>query len=74
MNPMDTSFDNEINAFLENNKGTNKDSSCMDDESLYNYYQNDFSLQKNKNNNLNDFFGKVNANPFCYGLKEGFNL
>ena len=70
MDPMEISFDDEINSFLEINKGTHKDSSCMDEENLYDYYQNDFSFLKNKSNYQNNFFGKVNENPFCYYHKE----
>ena len=70
---MDISFDYEINdSLFENNKGTLNVSSCMEDENLYEYYQNDYLVQNNKSNRFNDFFEKVHENPF-YGHNEEKN-
>ena len=69
---MDISFDYEINdSLFENNKGAHNDSSCMEEENLYEYYQNDHLVQNNKSNGFNDFFEKIHENPFCdYNVKK----
>ena len=63
---MDISFDYEINdSLFENNKDAHNDFSCMEEENLYEYYQNDHLVQNNKSNGFNDFFEKIHENPFC---------
>ena len=60
---MDISFDHELDeSFIENNKGTHNDSSCMEDEILNEYYPiNNFSFLNSKGNNHNMFHINENA-------------
>ena len=60
---MDISFDHELDeSFIENNKGTHNDSSCMEDEILNEYYPiNNFSFLNSKENNHNMFHINENA-------------
>ena len=60
---MDISFDHELDeSFIENNKGTHNDSSCMEDEILNEYCPiNNFSFLNSKGNNHNMFHINENA-------------
>ena len=70
---MDISFDYDINdSLFDNKKVVHNDSSYMEVENIYEYYQNYFFVQKYKSNYLNDFSGKVNGNPF-YDYQKGEN-